>query len=445
MPDQPTRSVLTAPPAPTRGPMATYSLAAAALVGAVALRYALDPWLGDALPLLMMFGAVAAAVWIGGTAPAIAVAALGYVACDYLFIPPGERFANGGINGFVGLLAYFFTAALVIGFGAAARRANARANERRELLRISLLSIGDAVITTDVEGRVRSMNAVAETLTGWTERDALGRPLDEVFRIVNEDTRQPVSSPATRALRDGVVAGLTDHTLLIGKDGEERPIDDSAAPIRDEHGRVSGCVLIFRDIAAQRQVERERARQLLTARLLASIIESSDDAIVGKSLDGTIQSWNGGAERLFGSPAAQAVGRHISFLIPADRIGEEEQIIASLAAGRPIDHFETERLHADGRRIRVSLTISPIKDGAGVVVGASKIARDVTRQRQAEERERELLAEAASANAKFQAFFEQGALFAGIADVSGTVVAANRQSWAGCGYSREKIMGRRSW
>src|SRR3954464_12126257 len=324
MPEQPTRSVLTAPPARTRGTMATYSLPGAALVAAVAVRYLLDPWLGDSLPLLMPVGAIAAAVWIGGTVPAIAVAALGYVACDYLFIAPREQFANGGFNGFVGLLAYFFTAALVIGFGAAARRANARANGRRELLRITLLSIGDAVITTDVEARVRSMNAVAETLTGWTERDALGRPLGEVFRIVNEDTRQPVSSPATRALRDGVVVGLAEHTVLIGKDGEERPIDDSAAPIRDEHGRVSGCVLIFRDIAAQRQVERERARQLLTARLLASIIESSDDAIVGKSLDGTIKSWNGGAERLFASPAAQAVGRHISFLIPADRIAEEE-------------------------------------------------------------------------------------------------------------------------
>src|SRR3954469_10588411 len=309
MPEQPTPSVFAAPPARTRGTLATYSLAGAALVAAVAVRYLLDAWLGDSLPLLMMFGAVAAAVWIGGTAPAIAVAALGYVACDYLFIAPREQFANGGFNGFVGLLAYFFTAALVIGFGAAARRANARANERRELLRITLVSIGDAVISTDVEARGRSMNAAAETLTGWSERDALGRPLDDVFRIVNEDTREPVSSPATRALRDGVVVGLTDHTVLIGKDGEERPIDDSAAPIRDEHGRVSGCVLIFRDIAAQRHVERERARQLLTARLLASIIESSDDAIVGKSLDGTIQSWNGGAERLFGYSAAEAIGR----------------------------------------------------------------------------------------------------------------------------------------
>ena len=139
MPDQPTPSVFSVPPAGTRSTTATYSLAAAALVAAVALRYVLDPWLGDSLPLLMMFGAVAAAVWIGGMSPAIAVAALGYVACDYLFIPPREQFANGGFNGFVGLLAYFFTAALVIGFGEAARRANARANERRELLRITLL------------------------------------------------------------------------------------------------------------------------------------------------------------------------------------------------------------------------------------------------------------------------------------------------------------------
>ena len=114
-------------------------------------------------------------------------------------------------------------------------------------------------------------------------------------------------------------------------------------------------------------MQRERASQLLTARLLASIVESSDDAILSKSLDGIIQSWNAGAERLFGYTAEQAIGRHISLVIPPERIAEEDQIIASLKAGHRIDHFETERVRADGSRILVSLTISPIKDDAGRV------------------------------------------------------------------------------
>ena len=310
---------------------------------------------------------------------------------------------------------------------------------------MTLHSIGDAVITTDLQGRVASMNAVAESLTGWGPADAVGKPLDTVFRIVSEGTRRPVESPATKALREGVVVGLANHTLLVRKDGSECPIDDSAAPIRDEYGIVSGCVLTFRDVTAQRRVERERASQLLTARLLASIIESSDDAIIGKSLDGVIQSWNAGAERLFGYNAAEAVGRHISLVIPPDRLAEEDHIIASLKEGRRIEHFETERVRRDGRPILVSLTISPIKDDAGEVIGASKIVRDVTRQREGEQRERQLLAEAAAANAKFRAFFDQGAFFAGIMDLDGTLVEANRLSWEACGYTPEQVVGKPFW
>ena len=162
-------------------------------------------------------------------------------------------------------------------------------------------------------------------------------------------------------LRDGVVVGLANHTVLIRKDGGECAIDDSAAPIVDGQGRVSGCVLIFRDVTGQREVERDKARQFLTARLLGSIVESSDDAIISKSLEGVIQSWNAAAERLFGHPAERALGQHISLVIPPERLAEEDQIIASLKAGQRIEHFETERLRSDGGRLLVSLTISPSK------------------------------------------------------------------------------------
>jgi two-component system CheB/CheR fusion protein len=154
----------------------------------------------------------------------------------------------------------------------------------------------------------------------------------------------------------------------------------------------------LRSVHREREVERQdfqrslagpAFQRLAAARVLAAIVESSDDAIVSKSLDGVIQSWNAGAERLFGYTAEQAVGRNISLIIPKDRLGEEDQIIARLRAGQRLDHFDTVRLRSDGTSVNVSLTVSPIRDDRGVVVGASKIARDVTERIQTEEKLRD--------------------------------------------------------
>jgi PAS domain S-box-containing protein len=376
-----------------RNSFSAYALGLVALVLAVLLRWVLDPLMGDALPLVTLFGAVAAAVWLAGYRIAIPVALLGYLACHYLFIPPRHHIDITAVANQVGLVAYIFTCSLIIVFGEAARVAQKRVIESREVFRVTLRSIGDAVITTDVSGRISYLNGVAESLTGWSHQEALGQPLERVFRILNEVTRKPVENPAGRALRDGVVVGLANHTVLIKKDGTETPIDDSAAPIRDELGKVSGCVLIFRDVTAQRFVEHEKANQLHTARMLASIVKSSNDAIISKSLDGIIQSWNAAAERVFGFTAEQAVGQHISLVIPPDRIAEEDQIIVRLKAGQRIELYETERIRSDGQRITVSLTISPLKDDSGNVIGASKIARDITDRKRLEDDLRRLAAD----------------------------------------------------
>lgn len=133
--------------------------------------------------------------------------------------------------------------------------------EQAERLRTTLASIGDAVIATDAEGQITIMNAVAESLTGWKIEQAAGLPLEKVFNIVNETTRQLVESPVTRALREGIIVGLANHTILIAKDGAERPIDDSAAPIRCKEGQIVGCVLVFRDITERKQAE-DQLREL---------------------------------------------------------------------------------------------------------------------------------------------------------------------------------------
>jgi PAS domain S-box-containing protein len=128
-------------------------------------------------------------------------------------------------------------------------------HEQHEWLRVTLSSIGDAVITTDTSGNITFLNAVAQSLTGWTLEQATGVPLHDVFNIVNEETRRTVENPATRAMREGLVIGLANHSLLVGKDGTERPIDDSAAPIRNSKGEIAGVVLVFRDVTDRRRQE----------------------------------------------------------------------------------------------------------------------------------------------------------------------------------------------
>ena len=131
-------------------------------------------------------------------------------------------------------------------------------NASEESYGTTLKSIGDAVIATDELGRITVLNPVAEALTGWTMDEARGKLLDEVFRIINEETRRTVESPVTCVLREGIVVGLANHTVLIAKDGGERPIADSGAPIRDARGHITGVVLVFRDVTAEHCYQRER-------------------------------------------------------------------------------------------------------------------------------------------------------------------------------------------
>ncbi|MDP8983913.1 MAG: PAS domain S-box protein [Pseudomonadota bacterium] len=246
-----------------------------------------------------------------------------------------------------------------------------------ETLQVTLSSIGDAVIATDAQGRITFVNMVAETLTGWNLADAQGRPLADVFRIINEYSRQPVDDPVEKVLQTGGIVGLANHTLLLSRDGREVPIDDSAAPIRMPSGELFGVVLIFRDITEQKKAAHTEA-------WLAAIVDSSDDAIVSKTLDGIITSWNRGAARLFGYEAAEMIGKPIITIIPPELRDEERVILSRLRAGQSIDHFDTVRVAKDGRRIDISLTISPVHDAHGMIVGASKIARDISERKRAE-------------------------------------------------------------
>src|SRR5262249_49496624 len=178
------------------------------------------------------------------------------------------------------------------------RRRQEEAERQWSSFQTTLASIGDAVIATDSAGAVTFMNEEAERLTGWTQAEAESHSLEQAFRIINEQTRQPVANPVEKVIETGHVVGLANHTVLIARDGTEYAIDASAAPIRDRTGAVAGVVLIFRDITERRRVE-------IDARRLAAIVESSDDAIVSKDLNGIVTSWNQAAERIFGYSAEE--------------------------------------------------------------------------------------------------------------------------------------------
>jgi PAS domain S-box-containing protein len=350
-------------------------------------RTLLTPEIGStALPFIFFFPLIAVSAWFGGLGPGIVSVILSAVAANWFFFEPiyGWAFKSEEAWAF----GSFAIASSTILFAVESmHRARTSLIHSRDLLSITLSSIGDGVIVTDEEGRVTSLNPVAERLTGWRSAEAAGRPLPSIFQIVNELTRQTAENPVDKVIATGTVVGLANHTLLISRDGTEIPIRDSAAPIRVDEGPMLGVVLVFRDATAERKAHQDRER-------LATIVESSEDAIISKSLEGKILTWNAAAQRLFGYSPEEIVGKPVTALIPPDLLQEELGILERVQRGEMVQRLETARVAKDGRRVSVSLRVSPIKDEEGRVIGASKILHDVTEIKAAREalaRERKVL------------------------------------------------------
>ncbi|MEQ1774752.1 MAG: PAS domain S-box protein, partial [Burkholderiales bacterium] len=382
------------------------------------------------------------------------------------------------------------------------KQAEESLRQSEQNLAITLQSIGDAVIATDAAGLITRMNPTAERLTGWPLAEAAGRPLTEVFRIINAQTRATVIDPAQLVMAHGEVVGLANHTALIARDGSEYQIADSAAPIRDPAGRIVGVVLVFSDVTERYQMESklqaseqrlrsiienepqcvkvvgpngnllemnaaglamlearsldevkshplmefiapeyqsafgalhrrvmngepgalefeiiglrgtrrwlethaapipdadtgatlmlgvtqditERKQTEVVRNQLAAIVENSHDAIFSRALDGTILSWNAGAERMLGYTAAEAIGKSITSTLPPDRPTHLPQNNAALLHGKVVAR-ESNRMTKDGRVIHVWTSVSPIRDSAGNIVGAAVIMHDITALKQAD-------------------------------------------------------------
>jgi len=230
-------------------------------------------------------------------------------------------------------------------------------------------SSDDVVISKSLDGVILSWNRAAERVFGFNEAEAVGKHISLII-------------PSDRLDEEYVILGRVregqgvDHfeTVRRAKDGRLIDISLTVSPIYDDDGVIVGISKIARDITSLRASQRAAAH-------LAAIVDSSEDAILSKTLDGVITSWNTAASRIFGFTPEEAIGSHITMLIPPDYLQDETKIISKVRAGERVEHFETVRRHKDGRLFDVSLTVSPIRNEKGEVVGASKIARDISDQK----------------------------------------------------------------
>lgn len=273
------------------------------------------------------------------------------------------------------------------------------ADEQRNWLQVTLSSIGDAVIATDVEGRITFMNGVARTLTRWDD-DAIGRPLEEIFNIINEETMVQVESPVAKVLREGRIVGLANHTRLIARDGTQVPIDDSAAPIRDLDGNLRGVVLVFHDVSEKHQAERERARlheqverqsrrlENLISNVPGVVWEAYGDPDAASQRIDFVSEY---AEKMLGYSREEWLSTPnfwLSIVHPEDRDRAAQEAGAIFARGG-IGESQFRWIAKNGDVRWIDAHSSVIFGEDGIPVGMRGVSMDITDRKVAEERIRE--------------------------------------------------------
>ena len=234
-------------------------------------------------------------------------------------------------------------------------------------------SSDDAIVSKTLDGTVLTWNSAAERIFGYSAAEMIG---SSIYQLIPPDLHADEGEILTRIARGEHIAHF--ETIRRHKNGTLFPVELSISPVRDETGTIVGASSIKRDIS-------ERRRALETSARLAAIVESSDDGIVSKAIDGTVLTWNAAAERMYGYSAAEMVGRSIYDLVPNDLQAEEQAILARVGRGERVAHYETLRCRKDGTQIQISLTLSPMTDSTGQIVAVSSIQRDISERRRAEE------------------------------------------------------------
>ena len=241
------------------------------------------------------------------------------------------------------------------------------------LLSAIVESSDDAIISETLDGIITSWNRAAQRMFGYTPDEAIGKSIGLIVPADRQAEQDRVLNQIGRGQKVDPF-----ETVRRTRDGRLLEVSLTVSPIRDAQGNVVGASKIARDMTNRARLDS----------LLSSIVASSDDAIVSKTLDGIVTSWNSAAERMFGYTAEEIIGRSIRTIIPADRQAEEDFVLGQVRGGKKVEHFETIRQAKDGHLVNISLSVSPIRTATGMIVGASKIARDIT-ARMAIERERE--------------------------------------------------------
>jgi PAS domain S-box-containing protein len=299
--------------------------------------------------------------------------------------------------------------------------------ESEELYRTTFELAELGIAHQNPEGHWLQVNEKVCEITGYSK--------DELLKMSFPDITHPDDLAVDLAQIERMRAGLADtytrEKRYIRKDGSAVWINLRISSIRDRNRKIKRFVVVIDDITERRKAEGARFR-------LAAIVESSEDAIVSKNLNGIIETWNAGAQRIFGFTPEEAVGRSITIIIPPELQDEEKEIIRRLRNGERIDHYETIRRAKSGERLNVSLTVSPVRDAEGRIVGASKIARDITESKRIEQ----ALKEGA---ARLRAAFSQSYSFLVLLTLDGTIIEVNRAALEAAGRKREEVIGRKFW
>ena len=261
------------------------------------------------------------------------------------------------------------------------RSAESHLTDVQQSLAVTLSSIGAGFIATDRTGDVTRMNGVAEQLLGWTQEEARGNSIWSVFERLDRPAGYLVENPVDWAAARGLTVDTPLQMVAVSRQGKHTAVEVKVALTYSEDGSLRGLAVVFTDNTRLQLATAESSR-------LAAIVESSNDAIISKTLDGHITSWNRAAQLMFGYSAEEAIGQPMQLLIPSEFDSEETRILSELAHGEQVPAFDTVRRAKDGHLVEVSVTISPIRDVSGRIVGASKIARDISLQRQASEAQR---------------------------------------------------------
>jgi PAS domain S-box-containing protein len=376
-----------------RARLVAYGVAVVATGVTLLLRLPLVTVIGDNAQLMTFFPAIIFSAYVGGLGPGLLATLLGAAAGRFFLMASPYSLVIDSVDRAYGLGLYVLAGAVISALTESMHRSRRRIQGSERRYAVTLASIGDAVMATDTRARVTFLNPVAEALTGWSLADAVGRPLTEVFHIVNEQTRQPAEDPAAKVFRLGTCVGLANHTALLARDGREAPIDDCAAPIIDDRGGTAGVVLVFRDVSQRRRSEEAEALRRANERMELAVRGSDvgvweSDIFHGDSRDSRphyVNLW----EQLGydGPPTDRATP--LDLVHPDDR-AHVDAATRQYLAGETAQYETKARLrHKDGSYRTMLARGAAVRDAGGKPVRFVGILMDITRLKQAEKALRE--------------------------------------------------------